>query len=49
MIIIAFIDFITKLTMDGSPDVKDKKPFNKRNWREKKYGHEHKVDQCQDS
>ena len=48
MIIIAFIDFITKLTMDGSPDVKDKKPFNKRKWREKKYGHEHKVDQWKD-
>ena len=30
--------------MEGS-QVKEKKPFNKKIWRDRKYGHSHKVDQ----
>merc|ERR1719251_126213 len=34
--------------MDRNSEVTEKKLFNKKKWREKKYGHGHKVDQWKD-
>ena len=38
----------TEDTMDRNSEVTEKKLFNKKKWREKKYGHGHKVDQWKD-
>ena len=43
--IIAFTDIIMEADGSSSKNSKVKKPFNKKVWRDKKYGHSHKVDQ----